>query len=133
MKLKQLLKLNSKGIAHHVALIIVVLAVAIGGTFYLVATHADVLHQAIEIETVANHESSSQNPGLVLTQSVVRDIGSQTVARLAQNNSVNLSAYHGGGGWTDTSACYTIQSTAGTSRAVITDGAGSLTGTVPDM
>jgi len=34
-------KINTKGFAHHVAAVIVVLAVAIGGTAYLVASHAD--------------------------------------------------------------------------------------------
>lgn len=34
-------KLNQHGVAHHLALVVVVLAVAVGGTAYLVASHAD--------------------------------------------------------------------------------------------
>lgn len=37
----KLLKLNARGVAHHFLLALIVVGVAVGGTYYLIASHAD--------------------------------------------------------------------------------------------
>jgi Tol biopolymer transport system component len=49
MKLPKIIKLNSKGMIHHLALVVIILGVAVGGTAYLVGSHADTVSQLLYV------------------------------------------------------------------------------------
>src|ERR1700683_2750448 len=133
MKHKHIVKTNNKGFVHHIILpVVVVLGIAAMGVITLEASHAAAF-QATEYEVVTGHLTSNQNPGLTTASVNVADLGTETVASLAKGQSVNLSAFHGGGGWTDESSCYSLQSPNGTGHAVITLDSAKETVTVPEI
>lgn len=126
--MKTFKKLGQTGFAHHLALVVVVLAVAVGGTAYLVASHADTPTATVNLTTsttptLQGHVSvlgADQAVGAQVGPSSVpfSFIGTQTVASLAPGQSLS---YSNGVKGNETSCYffYVTQPKSGTATATV--------------
>ncbi len=108
---------NKGGFIDHTALVIIVVGVAILGSFYLVATHAATKTAVIfsNYQTAVDHSSST-----TVTSSSVSTLDSnQNVVSLSENQKADFTPLKGGGGWYDISTCYFLAAPDGNVTALI--------------